>query len=256
MEEMVADPEAVDRVRAWVDQAQRIVVLTGAGISTDSGIPDFRGPNGLWTKNPQAEKTATLQHYLADPEVRRLAWRNRVDSPAFDAEPNAGHRAITALQDRGKLEAVVTQNVDGLHQRAGVDPEKVIEVHGTIWWTRCWECRDRRPMGEARTRVRAGEEDPACRVCGGILKSDTISFGQQLDEEVMGRAFDAAERSDLLIAAGSTLAVYPAANVVPHARSRGARIVIANGDPTGMDRLADVVLRGSLSQTLPAIMTL
>ena len=160
--------------------AERITVLTGAGISTDSGIPDFRGPNGVWTKNPAAEKTATIQHYLADPDVRRQAWQNRVANPAFEAEPNAGHLAIVELERTGKLHAVVTQNVDGLHQKAGTAVELVVEVHGTIWWTRCWDCQDRRPMAEALDRVRAGEEDPPCEVCGGILKSDTISFGQAL----------------------------------------------------------------------------
>src|SRR3954471_10498313 len=138
--------ERVDEVRTWVDEASRIVVLTGAGISTDSGIPDFRGPNGLWTKNPAAEKASTLQHYLADPEVRRAAWQTRLHSPAWDAQPNAGHRAIVELERQGKLVAVVTQNIDELHQRAGNDPGKVIEVHGTMRWARCWECGDRRPM--------------------------------------------------------------------------------------------------------------
>ena len=240
-------------MRGWVASAKRIVVLTGAGISTDSGIPDFRGPNGVWTKNPGAEKTATLQHYLADPEIRRIAWRNRVESPAFDAQPNDGHRAIASLQNGGALHAVVTQNVDGLHQKAGTDPDKVIEVHGTIWWTRCWGCEDRRPMAEAIGRVLAGEEDPPCLVCGGILKSDTISFGQSLVPEVIDAAFDAAERCDLMLAAGSTLSVFPAANVVPRARMSGARVVILNAEPTAMDRIADAVLRGPLSDLLPAI---
>jgi NAD-dependent deacetylase len=252
----VAPPELVDRVRSWVDQARRVTVFTGAGISTDSGIPDFRGPNGVWTKNPGAEKAATLQNYLAEPHVRRLAWRNRAESPAFGARPNAAHRAIARLQERDKLQAVITQNVDGLHQKAGTDPEKVIEVHGTIWWTRCWGCSDRRPMSEALERVRAGDEDPPCLVCGGILKSDTISFGQALVPEVIEAAFDAAEQGELMIAAGSTLSVFPAANVVPRAKSAGARVVIVNGDPTGMDRFADAVLLGPLGTLLPSILML
>src|SRR6478735_6348933 len=155
--------------RAAIAAAGRVVVLTGAGISTDSGIPDFRGPNGVWTRNPAAEKASNIQHYLRDPEVRRAAWQTRVDGRLFAAEPNRGHRAIVELQHQGKLLAVVTQNVDGLHQRAGTDPDKVIEVHGTAHWTRCWECGDRRPMTETLARVRAGEEDPPCLVCGGIL---------------------------------------------------------------------------------------
>ena len=156
----------LDEARRWVQDASRVTVLTGAGISTDSGIPDFRGPNGVWTKNPAAEKASTLQHYLADPEVRRAAWQNRLHSPAWDARPNAGHRAFVELEHQGKLVAVVTQNIDELHQRAGNDPAKVIEVHGTMRSARCWECGDRRSMDELLDRVRAGEDDPACAVCG------------------------------------------------------------------------------------------
>ncbi|MEZ5295347.1 MAG: Sir2 family NAD-dependent protein deacetylase [Ilumatobacteraceae bacterium] len=176
-----------DAARAIAD-AERIVVLTGAGISTDSGIPDFRGPKGIWTKNPAAEKASHISHYLDDPEVRRAAWLNRLDAPIWTAEPNLGHRCVYELERRGRLLAVVTQNVDGLHQAAGNDPGNVIEVHGTVRYTRCWNCDDRRPMRETLDRVRAGEADPPCLVCGGILKSDTISFGQSLVPEVIDRA--------------------------------------------------------------------
>lgn len=237
----------------WVLAARRIVVLTGAGISTDSGIPDFRGPNGVWTRNPAAEKASTLQNYLADPELRRSAWRNRVNAPVFAAEPNVGHRAIFELDRRGQLLAVITQNIDGLHQKAGHDPSRVIEVHGTALWTRCWDCNDRRPMAEVLDRVRAGEEDPPCAVCGGIVKSDTILFGQDLVPAVIHAAMGAAYESDLVIAAGSTLSVFPAANVVPRAKAAGARVVIVNGEPTKMDRFADAVLVGPLSELLPAL---
>jgi NAD-dependent deacetylase len=243
----------LQRATDWVRAAQRITVLTGAGISTDSGIPDFRGPNGVWTKNPAAEKASTLQHYLADPELRKLAWRNRVTSPAWDAQPNAAHRALFELERRGQLEALVTQNIDELHQKAGHDPRKVIEVHGTMHWSRCWGCNDRRPMPSILERVRAGEEDPPCALCGGVLKSDTISFGQALVPEVIDAALAAAERCDLLIAAGSSLSVFPAANVVPRAKSAGARIVILNGEATKMDRFADAMVLGPLSETLPAL---
>jgi NAD-dependent deacetylase len=245
--------ELLTRAREWVHEAQRVTVLTGAGISTDSGIPDFRGPNGVWTKNPAAEKAATLQHYLADAEVRRRAWQNRLHSPAWTARPNAGHTAIVELERRGVLEAVVTQNIDELHQRAGNDPAKVIEVHGTMWWSRCWDCDDRRPMPETLDRVRAGEDDPPCLVCGGVLKSDTISFGQSLVPEVIDAALDAAERCDVLLAAGSSLTVFPAANLVPRARAAGAKVVIVNAEPTGMDRHAHALVLGQLSQLLPAI---
>ena len=241
----------IETVRGWVTAATRIVVLTGAGISTDSGIPDFRGPNGVWTKNPAAEKASTIQNYLADPDVRRVAWRNRVSSPAWHAEPNRGHLAIADLERRGTLHALITQNVDGLHQRAGNSDEKVIEVHGTMRWTICWSCGDRLPMQETLDRVLAGEADPECLVCGGILKSDTISFGQSLVPEVIDRAMRVSEECDVLLAVGSTLQVYPAANAVPIAKAAGARVVIINGEPTGMDVIADAVLLGSISSLLP-----
>lgn len=239
--------------REWVLAATRIVVLTGAGISTDSGIPDFRGPNGVWTRNPAAEKASTLQHYLADAAVRRAAWKQRLHAPVFAAEPNAGHRAIFELDRREQLLAVVTQNIDGLHQKAGHDPRDVIEVHGTALWARCWNCRDRRPMDELLSRVRAGEEDPPCVVCGGIVKSDTILFGQDLVPAVIEAAMMAADHADVVIAAGSTLSVFPAANVVPRAKAAGALIVIVNGESTKMDRFADAILLGSLSELLPAL---
>lgn len=243
----------LDAARQWIQEAAAITVLTGAGISTDSGIPDFRGPNGVWTKNPAAEKAATLDHYLADPEVRRAAWRNRMNSPAWAAQPNAGHRALVELERRGQLVAVVTQNVDELHQAAGHDPARVIEVHGTMRWARCWQCGDRRSMEEMLDRVRSGEDDPPCLICGGIVKSDTISFGQALVPEVIEAAMAAAERCDVLLAAGSSLSVFPAANVVPRAKASGARVVIVNGEPTGMDRFADALLIGQLSELLPAL---
>ena len=244
---------SVAEARDWVLAATRIVVLTGAGISTDSGIPDFRGPNGVWTRNPAAEKASTLQHYLADPAVRRAAWQHRLRAPVFAAEPNVGHRAIFELDRRGQLLAVVTQNIDGLHQKAGHDPRDVIEVHGTALWARCWNCNDRRPMAELLDRVRAGEEDPSCAVCGGIVKSDTILFGQDLVPAVIEAAMMAAGYADLVIAAGSTLSVFPAADVVPRAKAEGARIVIVNGEPTKMDWLADAMLLGPLSELLPAL---
>jgi NAD-dependent protein deacetylase/lipoamidase len=253
----IDDPDEVgrqiDRVRAWIDESEHVVVLTGAGISTDSGIPDFRGPDGVWTRDPEAEKRATLQHYMADPQIRRRAWRDRLEHPAWAAEPNAGHRAITDLEQRGKLDRVITQNVDGLQQAAGTDPARVIEVHGTVHEVVCMSCDERAPMERALDRVRAGEADPHCRTCGGILKSATISFGQNLVPSDIEAAASAARRADLLLAVGSTLAVYPVADVVPVARMSGARIVILNGSETAMDHLADVVLRGSISELLPRL---
>jgi NAD-dependent deacetylase len=243
----------VDSVRSWIDEASSIVVLTGAGISTDSGIPDFRGPNGVWTKNPAAEKTATLQHYVADPDVRRAAWRNRLTHPARQAQPNAGHLALVELERRGKLLALLTQNVDGLHLLAGTSPELLVEVHGNIREVQCLQCGEHAPMERALDRVRAGEDDPPCRTCGGILKSATISFGQSLVAEDLERADAAARSCDLMLAVGTTLAVYPISNVVPVAKSVGARVVIINGERTDMDHLADAVLRQSISDVLPVI---
>ena len=243
----------LELARELIAAAERIVVLTGAGISTESGIPDFRGPQGVWTKNPGAEKLATLQHYVADKQVRKRAWRSRLESKAFDAQPNAGHRAIVELERRGKLLALITQNIDGLHQKAGSTPGRVIEIHGTIHEVVCLECGERAPMQRALERVRAGEEDPECRSCGGMLKSATISFGQSLVVEDLERSEQVAKSCDLLLAVGSTLSVYPIAAVVPLAKRFGAKVVIVNGEPTAMDELADVVLSGNIGDVLPAL---
>ena len=246
---------ATEAARGVLLGARRVAVLTGAGISTDSGIPDFRGPNGLWTKNPAAEKSATLQHYLGDREVRRFAWQNRLANSVHERQPNDGHRALLPLEQDGRLVALVTQNVDGLHQRAGSDPARVIEVHGTMHWTRCWTCGDRRPMVEALERVRRGEDDPDCLVCRaeqrhGILKSDTISFGQNLVESVIARALAVADQCDVLLAVGTSLQVYPVASMVPRAKRAGAAIIIVNGEETKLDHQADVLVRGSISAVL------
>jgi len=238
---------------ALVAAARRVTVLTGAGISTDSGIPDFRGPQGVWTRNPAAERTSTLANYLADREVRQLAWQNRLQSPAWDAQPNPGHRALVALERSGRLRALVTQNIDGLHQRAGHDPSLVVEVHGTMWRVTCWSCGREGPMQPTLDRVRGGDLDPHCEDCGGILKSATISFGQPLDPDVLARAEAAAVDCDLLLAVGSTLSVYPAAGLVPLAYRSGAAVVVVNAQPTPFDDLAAAVVREPISDALPAL---
>ncbi len=243
----------METIRGWVADAERIVVLTGAGISTESGIPDFRGPNGLWTRDPEAEKLSNITYYVADPEVREKAWQKRLSNPAWTAQPNAGHQAIVELERRGKLHALVTQNIDGLHQKAGSSPERVIEVHGTMHEVLCWACGARGPMLPTLDRVRAGEADPECKECGGILKSATILFGEGLEPGVMERAMAAAVEADLLLAVGSTLQVYPVAGVVPAAKSAGARLVIVNAEGTQFDRIADAVLREPIGQALPAM---
>jgi NAD-dependent deacetylase len=172
--------EALDEIASALRSARKVVGLTGAGISTESGIPDFRGPQGVWTKDPKAERLSTLQAYMSDRDVRVKAWRLRLEHPAWTARPNAGHHALAELERKGSLHTLVTQNIDGLHQRAGTSPEILIEIHGTMWEVVCMQCGDRAEMQRALDRVRAGEEDPECRTCGGILKSATISFGQNL----------------------------------------------------------------------------
>jgi NAD-dependent deacetylase len=246
--------DRIDDVRSWIAGARSVVALTGAGISTDSGIPDFRGPKGLWTKDPEAEKMATLQVYVTDVEVRKRSWKWRLETERNKREPNEGHHALVALERAGRLDTLVTQNVDGLHQAAGSDPERVVEIHGTLQEVECLDCNKRAPMSRALDRVIAGEEDPACRACGGMLKSATISFGQGLVARDLERSQRAAENCDLILAIGTTLAVYPIAAMVPIAKENGARIVIVNGEATEMDSIADALLQGSISQILPRLL--
>ena len=244
---------AIEEVRSWIDQAQRVVVLTGAGISTDSGIPDFRGPQGVWTKSPAAEKLSNIRYYMADPEVRKASWRSRMAHPAWQAQPNPGHRALVALERRGKLHALITQNIDELHQLAGNSSERVIEVHGTMRKVVCMSCGRLAPMQETLERVRAGEEDPPCRDCGGVLKSATISFGQALVPAVIEQAMRAAAEAEVFLAVGTTLQVYPVADTLPTARAAGAKIAILNAEATPLDPLAHARLSGSISEQLPRI---
>ena len=245
----------LSQAAAWIDAAGAgsVAVLTGAGISTDSGIPDFRGPNGVWTRNPAAERASTLSAYLGDPEVRRASWQARLRSPVTAARPNAGHRALVHLEQRGKLHTLVTQNTDGLHLLAGTSPERLVEIHGNGREVVCWSCGEQAPMAAAVARVAAGEEDPPCRTCGGILKSAAILFEQSLRHEDIVRAEGAAAACEVLLAIGTTLAVYPAAGMVPRASRAGARIVIVNAEPTDLDHLADLVIREPIGEVLPII---
>jgi NAD-dependent deacetylase len=242
---------SVSKARKLIEDAKQVVVLTGAGISTDSGIPDFRGPQGVWTLNPKAERMSDIRYYVSDPEVRRLSWQSRLAHPAWTAAPNSGHRALVDLERRGKLHALVTQNIDGLHQRAGSSPERVIEVHGNLHKAICLSCGWKGPMQAVLERVREGEEDPQCDTCAGILKSDTISFGQALVPEVIERAMRAAATADCLIAVGTSLQVYPIAGAVPSAKAAGAAVIIVNAQPTPFDDLADVRSTQSISEILP-----
>ncbi|MEA2703239.1 MAG: NAD-dependent deacetylase [Actinomycetota bacterium] len=243
----------VAEIAAWVSAAERVVALTGAGISTDSGIPDFRGPQGVWTRDPQAAATATIQQYLADTDVRQRVWQARLASPAWTARPNAGHLALVDLERQGRLHTLVTQNIDGLHQQAGTDPGLVVELHGTMREAMCLDCGDRGPMEPVLDRLRAGEVDPECHRCGGILKSATISFGQSLVVADLARAQQAVAGCDLLLAVGSSLTVAPASGLVPLAKAVGATVVVVNAQPTPYDGMADGVLSDPISVVLPAL---
>ncbi|MBV6696404.1 NAD-dependent deacylase [Kitasatospora aureofaciens] len=230
-----------------------IAVLTGAGISTDSGIPDYRGPNGLWQRDPAAQQLVTIGPYLADPEVRRRAWLMRRDAGAMAAEPNAGHLALVGLERSGLPVRVLTQNVDGLHQRAGLPARKVLELHGTAREVQCMRCRVVGDMAEALARVAAGEPDPACRECGGVLRPRTVMFGEALDPVVLQQADAVAKACDLFVAVGTSLQVYPVASLPQIALEAGARLVVMNGEPTPFDEAAAEVIREPISTALPAL---
>ena len=242
----------LDRSAELLCAASDIAVLTGAGISTESGIPDFRGPDGLWTRDPDAEKYSSIEHYLADPDLRVRAWRFRMENPAWTAVPNAGHLALVDLERSGRLQLLATQNIDGLHQAAGTDPDRLIEVHGTIRRAKCVACGWSGPMGPVMDRVRAGETDPPCQVCGGILKSGTVFFGESLDPVDLERAFEAATTCDLLLCVGTTLGVHPIAQMVPLALRAGTPVVIVNAEETPYDEAATVA-RGSIGTVLPEL---
>jgi NAD-dependent deacetylase len=243
----------IDEALRLLAGASRVMALTGAGISTESGIPDFRGPNGVWTRDPEAEKRATIQYYMAHPEVRVSAWRNRIDSPVWAAAPNAGHIALAELHHLGKLGFLVTQNIDGLHQLGGFPESRVVEIHGTVHKFQCTNCPDRGPIERVLDRVRAGEEDPPCRSCGGILKTATISFGQGLIAEDLWRSQAEAEQTDLFLAIGTSLGVYPAAELPAIALRNGASLIVMNAQETPYDDHASVILREQLGTVLPEI---
>jgi NAD-dependent deacetylase len=229
-----------------------VTVLTGAGVSTASGIPDFRGPDGVWTKDPSAAALVDLGRYRADPTLRVRAWQTRRDHPAWTAQPNPAHEALAHFERSGRLLALVTQNIDGLHQRAG--SSAVVELHGTLFWAACLDCGLRTPMGEVLARVDDGDTDPACLRCGGLQRSATVAFGQALDPSVLARAVRAAQQCDVFVAAGTSLQVQPAAGLCGVAVRHGARLVVVNGSPTPYDPHADVVLRGDLTQVLPTLL--
>ncbi|MBF6369651.1 Sir2 family NAD-dependent protein deacetylase [Nocardia puris] len=237
----------------WRTRPGRIGVLTGAGISTDSGIPDFRGPRGVWTKDPIAELLSTYDAYVSDPELRQRSWLARRDNPAWQAVPNAAHRALVELNQAGRAVTVVTQNIDRLHQRAGFPDGRVIEIHGNMFDVVCVECDFAATMAETLERVAAGEPDPPCPACGGVLKAATIMFGQQLDRRSLTKAALTAETSDLFLAIGTSLQVEPAASLCSIAVRSGADLVIVNAEPTPYDTLATEVIREPIGTAVPRL---
>jgi NAD-dependent deacetylase len=236
----------------WRDRSGPIGVLTGAGISTSSGIPDFRGPQGAWTKNPIAELSATYQDYVRDPQLRVRSWIARRDNPVWQAEPNEGHLALAELE-RHRSVRVLTQNIDRLHQRSGLPERKVLELHGNMFETVCVDCAIVGDMRAAFDRVAAGEPDPHCLSCGGILKAATVMFGQMLDEDVIGRAGQIARGSAVFLAVGTSLRVHPAAGLCAIAVEGGADLVVVNNEPTPYDDYASEVIREPISEALPKI---
>ncbi|MEU2616720.1 Sir2 family NAD-dependent protein deacetylase [Streptomyces sp. NPDC007157] len=231
-----------------------VAVLSGAGISTDSGIPDYRGPNGLWRRDPEAEKLVTYDYYMGDPEIRRRSWQMRRTNRTLKAEPNAAHLAVAELDRSGIPVRVITQNVDGLHQLAGMPARKVLELHGSARSVVCTKCHTRGPMVDAIARVEAGEEDPLCLECGGILKSATVMFGENLDPVVLGQALAISKACTVFIAVGSSLQVQPAAGLAGVAADHGARLVIVNADPTPYDDRADEIVREPIGTALPKLL--
>ncbi|MGW7254343.1 SIR2 family NAD-dependent protein deacylase [Streptomyces sp. NPDC054834] len=232
-----------------------VALLSGAGISTDSGIPDYRGPGGLWRRDPEAEKLVTYEFYMGDPEIRRRSWQMRRKNRTLKAEPNAAHRAVAELERAGFPVRVITQNVDGLHQLAGLPARKVLELHGTARSVVCTNCHARGPMEDALARVEAGEEDPPCRECGGVLKSATVMFGERLDPVVLGDALAVSKACQVFIAVGSSLQVQPAAGLVGVAADHGARLIIVNAEPTPYDELAEEVVREPIGTALPRLLS-
>lgn len=245
--------EPIDQARTWLAEASAVTVLTGAGISTDSGIPDFRGPQGVWTRDPSAQRMFDLDEYKRSKQLRVQAWVGRRDHRAWTAKPNAGHSALVDLERSGRLRALLTQNIDGLHQRAGSDPVLVLELHGTLFGVECLACGARTEMEDALARLAAGEEDPACLACGGIQKATTISFGQQLRTEVLQAAAKASAQCQVFLVVGSSLKVQPAAALCEVAVGVGAKLVIVNAEPTPYDPMADAILRGPIGDVLPAL---
>jgi NAD-dependent deacetylase len=254
MDEQRAHQEAVVRLADLIAVAQRIVAFTGAGVSTESGIPDFRSPGGIWDRYAPIQ----FSDFLASSEARRETWRRGLQTypVVAAAQPNPAHLALVELERRGQVLAVVTQNIDGLHQRAGHDPERVVELHGNAHGVRCLTCDMLASRDVVHERVVAGEEEPACVECGGILKPTTVSFGEPMPRRPLSRAEEAMRQADLVLVVGSTLVVYPAAGLPEIGVRAGARLAIVNMSETPLDDLADVVVRGRAGEILPPAVSL
>jgi NAD-dependent deacetylase len=241
----------VERLHDLIATAKRIVAFTGAGISTESGIPDFRSPGGIWTKY----QPIYFDDFMASEEMRHEAWRRKfaTDATMQQAEPNAGHRALAKLVEQGKLTAIITQNIDGLHQRSGVPNSKIIELHGNTTYATCLDCGQRYELAPIRKVFESKGSLPICEKCDGIVKTATISFGQAMPEIQMARAQDQTMSCDLFIVLGSSLVVYPAAGFPQIAKRKGAKLVILNRDPTDQDDTADLVLHGEIGPTMSRV---
>ena len=238
----------IELLRELIGSAKRIVAFTGAGISTESGIPDFRSPGGIWTRY----KPIYFDDFMASDEMRRESWRRKfaTDETMLKAEPNAGHRALAKLVEQGRMSAIITQNVDGLHQRSGVPDAKVIELHGNATYASCLDCGHRHELEPIRKAFLGSGKLPLCVKCDGIVKTATISFGQAMPEIPMARAQDETMSCDLFIVLGSSLVVYPAAGFPSIAKRNGAKLVILNRDPTDQDDDADVVVHAEIGPTM------
>jgi NAD-dependent deacetylase len=236
---------------AMLEESARAVVFTGAGISTESGIPDFRSPGGIWTKMAPIQ----FQDFMASEEMRRESWRRKfaVDETISKAKPNIGHHAVAELVRRGKVSAVITQNIDNLHQTSGIDPDKVIELHGNTTYATCLDCGARHELDVIKQSFIGRDELPKCRTCGGIVKTATISFGQSMPDGPMRRAEAETLACDLFIAIGSSLVVHPAASFPLVAKQNGARLVILNREETPLDGHADLVLHEEIGRTLSQV---
>jgi NAD-dependent deacetylase len=251
---MIERDSEVNIVRAaqMIRDASRIVVFTGAGVSTESGIPDFRSPGGFWTKFDPED--FTIDKFLSSPETRRKQWRFLLSGDLLkDACPNAAHKAIAELEALGSLDCVITQNIDNLHQKAGNDPGRVYELHGTMHWVRCLQCGVRCALEEILQKYRTADDPPACERCGGMMKPDVIFFGEALPEETLDEATRHASGCDLLVVVGSSLVVYPAATIPFIAKESGAKLIIINLTPTPADRIADIVINASAGDALTRI---